>query len=84
MPTNGSHCRRLQDALSESFASTIYFGTKEDLREAQVWDCVRAHFLDHMRLWFGKDGAVPGVAATENVVALSSASCTNSAPIRYP
>jgi hypothetical protein len=73
MQTNGSHYRRLQDAFRRVFARTIFFGTKEELREAQVWDCSRGHFLDHMRLWFGKEGAsVPGTRA-ENSVTLSPA-----------
>ena len=36
MPTNGSHYRRLQDAFRRVFASTIFFGTKEELREGEV------------------------------------------------
>ncbi|MCU1329125.1 MAG: plasmid encoded RepA protein [Bryobacterales bacterium] len=72
MPTNGSHYRRLQDAFRRVFASTLFFGTKDDLREAQVWDCSRGHFLDHMRLWFGKDAAA-NQAKTDNVVTLSPA-----------
>ncbi len=60
MQTNGSHYRRLQEAFRRVFASTIFFGTKEELREARVWDCSRGHFLDHMQLWFGKDGSMAG------------------------
>jgi hypothetical protein len=36
MPTNGSHYRRLHDALRRVFASTIFFGTREERREAEV------------------------------------------------
>ncbi len=72
MQTNGSHYRRLQDAFRRVFASTIFFGTKEELREAQVWNCSRGHFLDHMRLWFGKESSIAGARA-ENTVTLSPA-----------
>jgi hypothetical protein len=72
MPTNGAHYRRLQDAFRRVFASTIFFGTKEELREAQVWDCSRGHFLDHMRLWFSKEGSPASRYTTqENTVTLS-------------
>jgi hypothetical protein len=53
-------------------ASTIFFGTKEELREAQVWDCSRGHFFDHMRLWFGREGSI-AAAGEENTVTLSAA-----------
>jgi hypothetical protein len=72
MQTNGAHYRRLQDAFRRVFASTIFFGTKEELREARVWDCSCGHFLDRMRLWFGKDGSIAGAKA-ENIVTLSPA-----------
>ena len=67
MQTNGSHYRRLQDAFRSVFTSTILFGTREELRDAQVWDSSRGHFLDHMRLWFGKEGSsVPGAGSGWN------------------
>ena len=52
--------RRLQAAFRRVFASTIFFGTREELREAQVWDCSRGHSLDHMQLWFGREGSIAG------------------------
>jgi hypothetical protein len=71
MPTNGSHYRRLQEAFCRVFASTIFFGTKDEMQEAEVWDCGRGHFLDHMRLWFRNDGGTNRRA--ENIVTLSPA-----------
>ena len=56
MQTNGSHYRRLHDAFRRVFASTIFFGTKDELREAEVWNCSRGHFFDQMRLWFNQQG----------------------------
>lgn len=72
MPTNGAHYRRLQDAFGRVFASTIFFGTKDDLRQGEVWDCSRGHFFDHMRLWFRKE-TITGGEKTENCVTLSPA-----------
>jgi hypothetical protein len=71
MPTNGSHYRRLHEAFRRVFASTIFFGTREERREAVVWDCSRGHFLDQMRLWFHKDAATAG-RRDENTVTLST------------
>lgn len=71
MPTNGSHYRRLQEAFCRVFVSTIFFGTKDEMQQAEVWDCGRGHFLDHMRLWFRNDGARD--RRTENIVTLSPA-----------
>ena len=34
----------------------MFFGTKEQRRGAEVWDCSRVHFLDHMRLWSRDEG----------------------------
>ena len=72
MPTNGSHYRRLQDAFRRVFACTIFFGTKEELREGEVWDCGRGHFFDQMRLWFGKENFT-GRRKPENIVTLAPA-----------
>jgi hypothetical protein len=70
MPTNGSHYRRLQEAFRRVFASTIFFGTKDEFREAQVWDCSRGHFFDQMRLWFRKENSTSG-GKVDNTVTLS-------------
>jgi hypothetical protein len=55
LPTNGVYYRRLADAFKRVFASTIFFGTREERRGAEVWACSRIHFFDHVRLWFSKD-----------------------------
>jgi hypothetical protein len=60
MPTNGSHYRRLHDAFRRVFASTIFYGAREERSRAEVWDCSRGHFLDHMRLWFHNGTASAG------------------------
>jgi hypothetical protein len=70
MPTNGSHYRRLQDAFRRVFASTIFFGTKDELREGQVWECGRGHFFDQMRVWFRNENFT-GRRKPENVVTLA-------------
>ncbi len=49
---NGAHYRRLADGFRRIFASTIFFGTNEATPRAEVWDCGRLHFFEHMRLWF--------------------------------
>ena len=72
MQTNGSHYRRLHDAFRRVFGSTIFFGTKDDLREAEVWNCSRGHFFDQMRLWFHKENSTGGKKG-ENTVTLSPA-----------
>ena len=72
MPTNGAHYRRLQDGFRRIFASTIFFGTKDELREQEVWDCSRGHFFDQMRLWFRKENPKPG-EKPENTVTLAPA-----------
>ena len=72
MPTNGSHYHWLQDAFLRVFGSTIFFGTKDEQAEAEVWDTSRGHFLDHMRLWFRNDRA-PESRCQENIVTLSPA-----------
>ena len=55
LPLNESHYNRLADAFKRVFGSTMFFGTKEQRRGAEVWDCSRVHFLDHMRLWSRQD-----------------------------
>jgi hypothetical protein len=72
MQTNGSHYRRLHDAFRRVFASTIFFGTKQEIRDSEVWNCSRGHFFDQMRLWFHKENATGGERA-ENTVILSPA-----------
>jgi hypothetical protein len=72
MPTNGAHYKRLQDAFRRVFASTIFFGTKDELHAAEVWDCSRGHFFDQMRLWFRKENLTGG-GKLENTVTLAPA-----------
>jgi hypothetical protein len=72
MQTNGSHYRRLHDAFRRVFASTIFFGTKQEIRDSEVWNCSGGHFFDHMRLWFHKENATGG-ERVENTVMLSPA-----------
>jgi hypothetical protein len=57
LPNNGSHYRRLAEAFGRVFGSTMFFGTKDQRRGSEVWDCSRVHFLDHMRLWSHDEGA---------------------------
>ena len=57
LPLNGSHYQRLSGAFTRVFGSTMFFGTKEQRRGSEVWDCSRVHFLDQMRLWSREDRA---------------------------
>lgn len=73
LPQNGSHYRRLADGFRRIFCSTIFFGTSEAKAEAEVWDCGRLHFFEHMRLWFRPDASSSASAAPRNLVTLSEA-----------
>jgi hypothetical protein len=55
LPTIGEYYRRLASAFKRVFASTIFFGTRDERRGAEVWNCSRVQFFDHVRLWFSKD-----------------------------
>ena len=69
--SNGEYYRRLADTFKRVFASTIFFGTREDRRASEVWNCSRVHFFDQVRLWFKSD--VRGAAGRqENLVTLSA------------
>ena len=50
LPTNGEYYRRLGAAFKRVFASTIFFGTRDERRGAEVWNCTRAQFFDRVRL----------------------------------
>jgi hypothetical protein len=70
LPTNGEYYRRLAAAFKRVFTSTIFFGTRDDRRSGEVWNCNRTHFFDHVHLWFGAD-SVTG-KKRENLVTLSA------------
>jgi len=70
LPTNGEYYRRLADSFKRVFASTIFFGTREDRRGSEVWNCSRVQFFDHVRLWFRDEGGTKG-RQRENLVTLS-------------
>ena len=69
MPTNGCHYKRLFDAFRRVFGSTMFFGTSNDRKDLQVWQCSRVHFFDSMKLWLTESGAK--TAARDNSVTLS-------------
>jgi len=69
MPTNGCHYKRLFDAFRRVFGSTMFFGTSDDRKELQVWECSRVHFFDSMKLWMSETGAKS--TARDNRVTLS-------------
>ena len=71
LPTNGEYYRRLADAFKRVFASTIFFGTRNERRGAEVWACSRVHFFDHVRLWFSKENC-EGATGGANLVTLSA------------
>jgi hypothetical protein len=71
LPVNGEYYRRLADTFKRVFASTIFFGTSQDRRGSEVWNCTRVHFFDQVRLWF-KDEGGKDVGRRENLVTLSA------------
>jgi hypothetical protein len=71
LPTNGEYYRRLAASFKRVFASTIFFGTRDDRRGSEAWDRSRAHFFDHVQLWCSKEScAAPGRRG--NLVTLST------------
>jgi hypothetical protein len=71
LPTNGEYYRRLAAAFKRVFTSTIFFGTRDDRRRAEVWNCSRTHFFDHVRLWFSEDEGAEQ-KRRQNLVTLSA------------
>ena len=55
MPLDGKSYRRIAAGFQRIFASTIFFGTDEQLEAATVIDSSRFHFFDQLQLWFSKD-----------------------------
>ena len=55
LPKDGRAYRRLMEGFKRVFASTIFFGTEEQLKAAAVWDRTRFHFFDRLQLWFSRD-----------------------------
>jgi len=70
MPTNGAHYKRLFEAFRRVFGSSIFFGTCDDGKYTQVWQCSRVHFFDSMKLWLSESGAKSGTK--DNCVTLSA------------
>ncbi len=60
---------RLGDAFKRVFGSSVFFGTKGERRGSKVWSAGRAHFFDHMRLWFRDEEL--GHGSDTNTVKLS-------------
>ena len=69
LPLNGKHYVRLGDAFKRVFGSSVFFGTKDERRGAEVWSAGRTHFFDNMRLWF-RDQEL-GQGSDANTVTLS-------------
>jgi hypothetical protein len=70
LPTNGVYYRRLTAAFKRVFTSTIFFGTRDDRRRSEVWNCSRSHFFDHVQLWFDED--ITTGMRRQNLVTLSA------------
>lgn len=49
---DGRAYRRLVDGFKRIFASTIFFGTEEQLKKAVVWEWSRFHFFDTLQVWY--------------------------------
>jgi hypothetical protein len=82
MPTNGCHYKRLFDAFRRVFGSTMFFGTANDRKDLQVWQCSRVHFFDSMKLWLTESGAK--TAARDNSVTLSPEFWRELSNIQFP
>jgi hypothetical protein len=52
LPKDGYTYRRLTEGFKRVFASTIFFGTEQQLKDAAVFDWTRFHFFDRVRVWF--------------------------------
>jgi hypothetical protein len=72
LPLDGPHYRRLLDGFKRVFASTIFFGTDEQLATAEVWDFSRFCFFDRLRLWNNKADQADA-AEEKNLIVLSEA-----------
>jgi hypothetical protein len=75
LPKDGKTYRRLVEGCKRIFASTMFFGTEEQLQKSAVWDWSRFHFFDRMRLWYTRklDQTVLPDEGFKNVIALSDA-----------
>lgn len=69
LPLYGTHYQRLGDGFKRVFGSSVFFGTKDERRGPEVWSGGRAHFFDHMRLWFRDNQLAQGCET--NTVTLS-------------
>jgi Plasmid encoded RepA protein len=72
---DGSQYRRMKAAFQRVFASTIFFGTEDQLKKHLVVDWTRFHFFDELQLWFNREDSVqlPAQETPCNVVVLSDA-----------
>ncbi len=71
LPPDGPHYRRLLDGFKRVFASTIFFGTDEQLESAEVWDLSRLGFFDRLRLWNHEPKHSEAKETEQNVIVLS-------------
>lgn len=72
LPLDGKSYKRMVDGFQRIFASTIFFGTDEQLEAATVIDWGRFHFFDRLQLWFAKDVKQPTLPSEfRNTVVLS-------------
>jgi hypothetical protein len=72
---DGAQYRRVKAGFQRVFASTIFFGTELELKKNLVFDSVRFHFRDSMRLWFNRSEhpQPPHQESAGNLVTLSEA-----------
>ena len=75
LPHSGTYYRRLVEGFKRVFASTVFFGTEEQGRREEAWECARFAFFDRMRIWYAQDGKSVGTAGErfENEIVLSEA-----------
>jgi hypothetical protein len=71
---DGKTYRRLIEGFQRIFASTIFFGTEEQLKSAAVWDWSRFHYFDRLRLWYSREVEQETLAGDEfvNLIVLSN------------
>lgn len=73
MQKSGANYRRLIEGFQRIFASTIFFGTEDQVRKDLVFDWSRFHYFDRMQLWFNRHEDQDALPAEdfENVIELS-------------
>lgn len=71
LPKDGKTYRRLVEGFQRLFTASIFFGTRDELRDGRVFDMERVHYFRRMQLWYSRkvhDRNLPGF---QNQIVLS-------------